>query len=735
MRLLTRYLTREILAYAAGVFVLILGVFLVRRSALLLAELTEAALPIGVVLELLALRTMMAFPSLLPSVVYIAVLLALTRLNENRELEALQASGVSRLRIYRSVVPVAVAGALAIGLLALWGRPWAAKLYLETKAEATVAAGTDQMRPGRFYELDWGGGHVFFAERRATDDPRFLEGVFLQQVADGQRWIHYAERALEQRDDAGNRRLLGLFDGRRYAFPLDVDDQEIIEYAELVMAFPLPETEITVAEEEMPVAALLAVVARPMARPSCSGVWRCRCRRWCWCCSRCLSARARRRGCGRAPVRRAASSTSSTARCSARASAGSSPAHWHRCRACSSSTGCFSSSPWACCCARACAPTAPGRPCSLRAPGIASSGRRRWEAKGEHSRPLRRARDPGQPRAGARRLRAHFSVIALMEELRSIGRGSYTLGDAAWFVFLRLPAESFELFPGAALVGCVLGLSQLAGRGELIGMHACGVSYLRLAASALQAAAVAGVAMTIFAEVVAAPLARTAHVQRTAAVSGGRAMTSSTGLWTRWNSSVVNVRNVSADGTLRDVFVYEFDPDNRLRRYVYAQSGRHTGEGGVLEGVVESSITEDAIRQRRVASETWNGLPQPANVQSMLLPAEDISVGELRSTIANLRQQRLLTHRYELAFWRRVTTPVIALVMMLIAMPLVLSSIAQRRQGRAIVIAALAGVGFQMLNQTFATFALVYRLPPFLGATAPGLAALFVGVWRFRRLH
>lgn len=258
MRLLTRYLTREILAYAAGVFVLILGVFLVRRSALLLAELTEAALPIGVVLELLALRTMMAFPSLLPSVVYIAVLLALTRLNENRELEALQASGVSRARIYGSVVPVAVAGALVIGALALWGRPWAAKLYLETRAEATIAAGTDQMRPGRFYELDWGGSHVFFAERRAADDPRFLEGVFLHQVEDGRRWVHYAERALEQRDDEGHRRLLGLFAGRRYGFPLAVDDQEIIEYGELVMAFPLPEAEITLAEEEMGVGALLA---------------------------------------------------------------------------------------------------------------------------------------------------------------------------------------------------------------------------------------------------------------------------------------------------------------------------------------------------------------------------------------------------------------------------------------------------------------------------------------------
>jgi lipopolysaccharide export system permease protein len=256
MRLLTRYLTREILAYAAGTFALILGVFLVRRSAVLLAEFTEAALPIGVMSELLVLRTLMALPSLLPPVVYLAVLLALTRLNENHEIEALQACGVSRARIYRSVALLGLASAVLIGLLAVYGRPLAARLYLETKAEATAAAGTDQMRPGRFYELDWGGEQVFFADRRSSENPRFLENVFLQQRQEGTLSIHFAERALEQRDSANGRRLLAFYNGRRYDFPLDEGKQEFTEYSEMVMTFPEKAVAVTVEEEEMPVAAL-----------------------------------------------------------------------------------------------------------------------------------------------------------------------------------------------------------------------------------------------------------------------------------------------------------------------------------------------------------------------------------------------------------------------------------------------------------------------------------------------
>lgn len=328
-----------------------------------------------------------------------------------------------------------------------------------------------------------------------------------------------------------------------------------------------------------------------------------------------------------------------------------------------------------------------------------------------------------------------FSVISLMEELRWVGEGTYTLGDATWFAMLRLPAESFELFPAAALVGCVMGLSRMAAQGELIAMQASGLSFFRIAVAAMQAAALAAAAMMLFGEIVAAPLARTAHVERTLAVSGGRALTSATGFWTRSESAFINVRNPHTDGSLDDVLLLEFDEANRLRRYARARSAHYSSEGWRLTDVVETTITAEGTEERRVASESWDRLPPPRAVQSMLLPAEDMSVAELWSTSDTLHHQGILSHRYDLAFWKRVTTPVVAIVMIAIAIPLVLESMPRRQHGRAVVLAALAGVGFQMVNQTFGTLAVVYRLPPLLGATAPGVVALLVGIWKFRRLR
>jgi lipopolysaccharide export LptBFGC system permease protein LptF len=64
MSVLARYTTREILLHAGGIFVVVLAVFLLGRFSKLLGDASEGALPLATILALLALRTLMALPSL-----------------------------------------------------------------------------------------------------------------------------------------------------------------------------------------------------------------------------------------------------------------------------------------------------------------------------------------------------------------------------------------------------------------------------------------------------------------------------------------------------------------------------------------------------------------------------------------------------------------------------------------------------------------------------------------------
>jgi len=77
MSTLSRYVIKETAAHAAAGLLVVLGVFVVTRLTTLLNDAAVGSLPGDVVLELLALRTVMALPSLLPAVLYTALMVML----------------------------------------------------------------------------------------------------------------------------------------------------------------------------------------------------------------------------------------------------------------------------------------------------------------------------------------------------------------------------------------------------------------------------------------------------------------------------------------------------------------------------------------------------------------------------------------------------------------------------------------------------------------------------------
>jgi len=112
--LFDRYVAREVASHALGGFFILLAIFLVTRLSTLLSDAAVGSLPGGVLTLLLGLRTMMALPSLLPAVLYLGVLLAMDRLSRDRELLAMEASGVTPGRLERTVLGFAFCGAAGI---------------------------------------------------------------------------------------------------------------------------------------------------------------------------------------------------------------------------------------------------------------------------------------------------------------------------------------------------------------------------------------------------------------------------------------------------------------------------------------------------------------------------------------------------------------------------------------------------------------------------------------------
>ncbi|WP_287830832.1 LptF/LptG family permease, partial [Idiomarina sp.] len=86
-------------------------------------------------------------------------------------------------------------------------------------------------------------------------------------------------------------------------------------------------------------------------------------------------------------------------------------------------------------------------------------------------------------------------LIRFVEQLKSVGRGSYEVIDAALFVFYSIPRDVEVFFPMAALLGGLIGMGVLASNSELIVMQAAGRSKLNIAGAVMKTAVVMMIAV------------------------------------------------------------------------------------------------------------------------------------------------------------------------------------------------------------------------------------------------
>ena len=330
-------------------------------------------------------------------------------------------------------------------------------------------------------------------------------------------------------------------------------------------------------------------------------------------------------------------------------------------------------------------------------------------------------------------LTAVFSAITAIDELKHVGDGPYGMHDVLHFVLLTAPHEAYQLLPAATLARRDHRAGGLARDHELLAMAAAGVSRLRLLGSVLSVTAALAVGGMLLGEFVAAPLAARAHTARSIAVSAGLTITGADGLWTRIGSSFVNLRRLLPDAGAREVYVYEFDDAHRMRRFSYAPSATYDGHQWLLEGVVDNLISDAGVTTHEIATRPWDIDLSPPQLRALLIPPQELSLADLRRGMQAALRHGENPAALALAWWHRLTMPLVTLLMVSLAALFVLTSLRRATLGQLVAAGTVAGIGFQMVNQAFASFGLAYGLGPLLSALLPsGLVLAFGGWWLAR---
>jgi lipopolysaccharide export system permease protein len=331
-------------------------------------------------------------------------------------------------------------------------------------------------------------------------------------------------------------------------------------------------------------------------------------------------------------------------------------------------------------------------------------------------------------------------VMALFGEVGDIGKGEYGIPQAIAYIAYTVPRRAYQLFPTAAVIGALMGLGQLAASSELTALRALGLSRRRLSLAVAMALAVLTVLMVFNGETLGPWGNRRADALKAASQSRDLIVAQYSGLWAREGNMFLNahtgMERAAGDDRwleLRDVRLYEFDPEGRLVSIARVARAEHRPSGWLLRDVLRTRFDAKSVTQQRVAEERWESRLDATALTASVTRPRYLGSEELRRSIEYHRRNALDAAEFEEIYWGRWFYPLSVLALCLAAIPFAFGALRSGGLGKRLFLGIVFALGFYMLQEQFVKFASVYRLDYRLAYLLPPVLLLTVSAVLFRR--
>lgn len=332
-----------------------------------------------------------------------------------------------------------------------------------------------------------------------------------------------------------------------------------------------------------------------------------------------------------------------------------------------------------------------------------------------------------------------FSFFDLINELRDVGKAGYQFWHSLAFVVLGFPGLIYELIPIATLIGTLYALSTLARHSEITILRSSGLATGELLMSLFRVAGlfalitfVVGESLVPFSE----RLVQEIRIKATSKVIAQQGF--ETGVWVKDGRSFINIREVSPEGVLKKIRIYDFDQENALQSVTEADTATfQSSDGWGLNGVVRTVLEKEGARVERLDTADWHSAVNPDLLAVLMVSPERMSLFGLLNYTRHLIENRQKTERYEIAIWKKIVYPLAAFVMVSLALPFGYSHNRVGGVSLKIFAGVMLGILFYALNGLFSNLGTINAWPPFASATAPSamflLAAVSMLWWSERR--
>ncbi len=223
-----RYLLREFILNLLAVTSVLWLIFVATRFARYLAQAAVGNLPSEVIFTLLGYSSLGALSILLPMATFLAVMLALGRMNSDSELTVMAACGIPRHRLIRNVALFAGTISLFVAVLSLIIVPNVLSGRYELEQRAKMSADTSGLIAGSFKESrngDW-----TFYSQGLSEDKQGMVNVFIEIHRDTRPLVFRADKGRFEVDSETGNKYLVLEQGYRYEGQAGDQDFTIAHY-------------------------------------------------------------------------------------------------------------------------------------------------------------------------------------------------------------------------------------------------------------------------------------------------------------------------------------------------------------------------------------------------------------------------------------------------------------------------------------------------------------------------
>ena len=342
---------------------------------------------------------------------------------------------------------------------------------------------------------------------------------------------------------------------------------------------------------------------------------------------------------------------------------------------------------------------------------------------------------------------ALFLFFDVLSELGSVN-AKYTLPLALLHVLLKAPSRMVEIIPIAGLIGSIYVFAMMASQSEFTIFRVAGLDIKRSLLT-LGKVSLPIVVFTLLISEVMGPYAESLSERiRMQALGSTFSSQFRSGVWVkdqlrdsdgsgpiRPGVRYVNVGTIDQNDQIRQIRMYEFDPNYRLLSIRSASSGRFDNRGiWELNDVSETRFTErrsndplDAVysaQTKVIPKLSLESQVTPQILNVLLISPEKMSIVSLGRFILHLQDNKQDMQRHAIAFWKKVIYPFIIFVMLALALPFAFMKVRAGSVGIKVFGGIMLGMSFQLLNTLFSSIGLLGALPAFFTAIFPPLVYL-----------